>query len=150
MSLKKWIVKNNDISLAKEMAEECEVDSFTALLALNRGIDEAYLLDEFLSDESELDSPFALCDMDIAAERITAAIESFEKIAVFGDYDCDGVTATALLYSFLKSGGADVMYYIPNRLSEGYGMNEDAVRKLCAEGVKLIVTVDNGINAVVA
>lgn len=148
MSLKKWIVKNNDISLAKEMAEECEVDSFTALLALNRGIDEAYLLDEFLSDESELGSPFALCDMDIAAERITAAIESFEKIAVFGDYDCDGVTATALLYSFLKSGGADVMYYIPNRLSEGYGMNEDAVRKLCAEGVKLIITVDNGINAV--
>jgi len=147
MSLKKWLVKKPDRELALELAEECSVDSFLALLALNRGIEEPYELDMFLSDEIELDDPYSLKDMDLAVDRILLSISEGEKIAVFGDYDCDGVTATALMYSYLKSRGADVIYYIPNRLTEGYGMNCESVEMLSKKGVKLIVTVDNGINA---
>ncbi len=148
MALKKWIIKNYDKELAKELSEECGVDAFLALLAINRGVSDALDLDIFLSNDPELEDPFSLCDMDIAAGRVSFALENNEKITVFGDYDCDGVTATALLYSFLKEQGADVDFYIPNRLTEGYGMNLDAVQHLKEKGTKLIITVDNGINAV--
>lgn len=83
-----------------------------------------------------------------AASRITAALDGFEKIAVYGDYDADGVTATAVLYSYLESCGGDVVYYIPEREGEGYGLNCGAVDTLNRMGVKLIVTVDNGISSV--
>lgn len=86
--------------------------------------------------------------MDKAVERIENAIEKGERICVFGDYDADGVTSTTLMYSYLSSRNADVIYYIPDRVSEGYGMNCDAIKKLGEQGVKLIVTVDNGISAI--
>ncbi len=148
MGLKKWHIKENDFALAKILARECETSSFTAMLAVNRGIVDGYDLDVFLSDTPELNDPFLLCDMEKAVERISAAIITGEKIAVFGDYDCDGVTATALMYSYLQSKNADVIYYIPDRISEGYGMNLNAVKKLYDLGVTLIVTVDNGISAI--
>ncbi len=146
MNLKKWKISAGDSALAKELAEECDIDSFLALMAIKRGITEPYDLEEFLSEYYTPEDPYSLIDMDIAAERVIAAIEKGEKIAVFGDYDCDGVTSTALLFSYLKSRNADVVYYIPDRIKEGYGMNSSAVDTLYAEGVKLIVTVDNGIN----
>lgn len=86
--------------------------------------------------------------MEEAVSRISRALDSFEKIAVYGDYDADGVTATAMLYSYLESCGGDVIYYIPEREGEGYGLNLGAVDTLHAQGVKLIVTVDNGISSV--
>ncbi len=146
MALKKWKILEGDTALAKELAEECDVDSFLALLAVKRGITEPFDLEDFLSDYYSPEDPYSLADMDIAAERVISALEAGEKIAVFGDYDCDGVTATALLYSYLKSREADVTYYIPDRISEGYGMNLAAVDKLYSQGVSLIITVDNGIN----
>ena len=76
-----------------------------------------------LADDGSLEDPFLLPDMQIAVDRIEKAIESGEKIAVYGDYDCDGVTSTVILYSYLQSMGADVCYYIPDRLDEGFGMN---------------------------
>ncbi|MFR1501529.1 MAG: DHH family phosphoesterase [Ruminococcus sp.] len=85
-------------------------------------------------------------DMQAAADCLNAAIDSGEKICVYGDYDCDGVMATVILYSYLMELGADVVYYIPER-SEGYGMNLNALETLKAQGVSLIVTVDNGIAA---
>lgn len=147
MGLKKWNIKEFDRVRAKELAEECDINSFLALLALNRGITEAYEIDELFSDDIELEDPFSLADMDLASERILKAIDNFEKICVYGDYDCDGVTSTAIVFSYLKSVGADVIYYIPDRLKEGYGMNCAAIEKLKEQGIELIITVDNGINA---
>lgn len=103
---------------------------------------------ELLSDDGEMEDPFLLPDMQKAVDRIEKAIETGEKIAVYGDYDCDGVTSTAILYGYLQSMGADVCYYIPDRLDEGFGMNRGAVDHLHELGVTLIVTVDNGTSAV--
>ena len=100
-----------------------------------------------LTDDGSLEDPFLLPDMQIAVDRIEKAIESGEKIAVYGDYDCDGVTSTVILYSYLQSMGADVCYYIPDRLDEGFGMNRGAVDHLHEQGVTLIITVDNGTSA---
>ena len=86
--------------------------------------------------------------MDKAVRRIKTALERCELICVYGDYDADGVTSTSLLFSYLDTLGANAMYYIPSRESEGYGMNKKAIDFLNEKGVKLIVTVDNGIAAV--
>lgn len=146
MSLKKWIVGTPDREKAKLLAEECDIDPFAALIAVGRGIDDAGELELLLCDEPILCDPLELADIKIAAECINQAIENGEKIAVFGDYDCDGVVATSLLYDYLISRNADVVPYIPDRVSEGYGMNCAAVDKLKSQGVSLIVTVDNGIS----
>ena len=100
-----------------------------------------------LDCNSVLPDPFLMTDMDLAAGRVGLAMTRGERIAVFGDYDVDGITATCLLTDFLRSHGADCVPYIPGRLEEGYGLNPIAIRQLAAEGVKLIVTVDCGITA---
>ena len=92
--------------------------------------------------------PFGYADMDKAAERVRKAFDSGERICVYGDYDCDGVTATVLLYSYFEDSGADVLYYIPDRYNEGYGLNKKAVERIRKAGASLIVTVDNGISAI--
>lgn len=145
MGLKKWQVASYDKELAKELAEECEIDPIVALIASARGYTDPCDLEEFLSDEPCFSDPYEMADIVKAAEIINNSIELGEKIAVYGDYDCDGVTATALLYSYLKSRNANCCYYIPDRFDEGYGMNINAVKKLFNEHTKLIVTVDNGI-----
>ena len=146
MGLKKWCVAECDKALAKQLAAECDVDPIVALIAAARGYDDPTELEQFLSDEPYFTDPWETADIDVAAEIIKESISNGEKIAVFGDYDCDGVTATALLYSYLGTLGADCIYYIPDRFDEGYGMNKSAIEKLCKSGVKLIVTVDNGIS----
>ena len=102
----------------------------------------------YLGHEAQMPDPFLMTDMSLAAGRVGLAMTRGEKIAVFGDYDVDGITATCLLTSFLRRHGADVVSYIPGRLEEGYGLNPIAIRQLHGEGVKLIVTVDCGITAV--
>ena len=102
----------------------------------------------YLDCDCEMPDPFLMTDMDLAAGRVGVAISRGEKIAVYGDYDVDGITATCLLYDFLRQLGADVISYIPGRMEEGYGLNRMAIDQLHAEGVKLIVTVDCGITAV--
>ncbi len=148
MSRKKWITAHIDKELAAQVAENHSLDPFTALILVSRGITEYEDIEEFFDNDFSFCDPYLITDMDKAVERIEKAIDDFEKICVFGDYDADGVTATALMYSYLSSRGADVMYYIPDRVSEGYGMNCTAVDTLNEQGVKLIVTVDNGISAV--
>lgn len=145
MGFKKWSVAVPDKELAKSLAEECDIDPIIALIACERGYCDPASLEEFISDEPCFDNPYELADIEKAAGIINEAVESGVKIAVYGDYDCDGVTATALLYGYLKSKGADCIYYIPDRLNEGYGMNTSAVDKLKALGTELIITVDNGI-----
>lgn len=146
MSVKKWIVGTPDREKAKLLAEECDVDPFAALIAVGRGIDNEGELELLLSDEPILCDPSELADIKIAADYINGAVANGVKIAVFGDYDCDGVVATSLLYDYLVSRGAEVVAYIPDRVDEGYGMNCGAIDKLATQGVGLIVTVDNGIS----
>lgn len=148
MSRKKWLTAHIDKEMAAQVAENHSLDPFTALILVSRGITEYEDVEEFFDSEFSFCDPYLIVDMEKAVERIEKAINNFEKICVFGDYDADGVTATALMYSYLSSRGADVMYYIPDRVSEGYGMNCGAVDKLKEQGVKLIVTVDNGISAI--
>lgn len=145
MGMKKWQISDFDKALAKELADECDVDPIIALIASARGYTDPAALEEFLSDEPYFEDPRAICDIEKAAEIINAEIEIGGKIAVFGDYDCDGVTATALMFSYLSGRGADCVYYIPDRFQEGYGMNISAVKKLKSEGINLLITVDNGI-----
>lgn len=148
MSRKKWIVSKFDKERCAEISEDYGIPPFTALLAVSKGITDDAELEEFFSEETiYMSDPFELPDMDKAVDRIEKAIADEEKIAVFGDYDADGVTSTALLYTYLKKRGANVTYYIPDRIDEGYGMNIDAIDKIKSEGVSLIVTVDNGISA---
>lgn len=132
-----------------QTAEELNIDPHCVLLAYTRGIEDAYAAAEFFGiEEGEYADPFEFPDMAQAVERIRQAVDNFESIAVFGDYDVDGVTATAVLYMYLESLGAKVSYYIPDRHSEGYGLSKEAISKLCDCGINLIVTVDNGISAV--
>ena len=147
MSRKKWLVSALDKELASDIAEEYDIDPFCSLLLVSRGITDDSEIFDFFSKECRLSDPFEIKDMDKAAARIRKAIEEKEKILIYGDYDADGVTSTALLYLYLKSENADVITYIPDRNSEGYGLNLDAVKEISEKGVKLIITVDNGISA---
>ena len=148
MAMKKWVFANTDKALAGTLSEECDVDAFTALIACARGYTDAASLEEFLSDEPLLCDYRELADIEKAAQIINESIEKGELIAVYGDYDCDGITATALLTDYLRKRGARVVYYIPDRFTEGYGMHIESVKALHAKGVDLIITVDNGIAAV--
>ncbi len=148
MVFKKWRLRPANKELAKQLAQECDIDPFVALLATAREYTDPLYLEEFLSAEPMLSSPYELADIEKAAERISLAVEKQEKIAIFGDYDCDGISATVLLYSYLSQRGADVSYLIPSREKDGYGINPQAVNDLDAQGVKVIITVDNGIQAV--
>ena len=120
----------------------------TAMVLAARGFTGPVQAKKLLDANTPLIDPFAMTDMDLAVGRISYALEQQEKIAVFGDYDVDGITATCLLTEFLRSMGADCVPYIPGRLEEGYGLNPIAIRQLHQEGVKLIITVDCGITAV--
>lgn len=146
--MKKWTIKPCDKQLKNAISENYGLPSVLATLLTIRGITTEDAISDFLYREELTLDPFSIKDMDKAVERITAAVESGEKICIYGDFDVDGITSTALLYSYLTDIGADVMYYIPIREEEGYGMNIPAVEKLYHRGVNLIVTVDNGIAAI--
>ena len=119
-----------------------------AMILASRGIKDVRQAHAYLDCSSQLYDPFLMKDMDRAAGRLGLAMAKGEKIAVFGDYDVDGITATCLLTDMLRRHGADCVSYIPGRLEEGYGLNPLALHALARQGVKLIVTVDCGITAV--
>lgn len=117
-----------------------------ATIMMNRGISEP---EDFINPtEDSLIDPFLMLGMKKATKRILEAIKNHEKIAIYGDYDVDGITSTAIMVKFLRSHKADVMYYIPDRLEEGYGINKGAIDKISETGVTLLITVDCGITAV--
>ncbi len=147
VSFKKWVVGSPDREFAKLASEELDIDPFTALIAGARGINDITELEYFLTNEPVLSDINTLVDINKAADAINEAIESKLKIAIFGDYDCDGVMATAIMYKYLVSRGADVITYIPDRISEGYGMNIKAIDSLKESGAEFIITVDNGISS---
>ena len=120
----------------------------TAMVLAARGIRNPAEAHARLDCNCQMPDPFLMKDMALAAGRVGLAMSRGEKIAVFGDYDVDGITSTCLLTHFLRRDGADVVSYIPGRLEEGYGLNPIAIHQLHGEGVKLIITVDCGITAV--
>lgn len=148
MNNKVWIYKNNDKVIVKDLMTRYGLSELCSGVLQNRleiiGGNPDNLFKRVLHN---LHNPFLLNDMDLAVSRIEKAVMRKEKITIFGDYDADGVTSTAILYMFLIENGADVDYYIPNRFSDGYGMNLEAIKKIANKGVKLIITVDNGIAA---
>ncbi len=146
--MKKWTVAKLNKDIAVDISMRHELPMLIAMMLAIRGITGDEEINDFLYNESELSDPFDAKDMEKAVERIKQAIENYEKICIYGDFDADGVTSTALLYSYLEAVGANVMFYIPAREGEGYGMNNEAISLLSEQGVKLIVTVDNGIAAV--
>jgi single-stranded-DNA-specific exonuclease len=147
---KKWRFKNSDFDSSLTLASEVDVSPFAAQLLINRGIKTAAEARSYLYPSLDgLHSPFKLAGMDKAIERIHKAISRGEKICVYGDYDTDGTTATALLLNTFRQMDVLVDYYIPNRFGEGYGLSEDTVEKIHQKNdAKLLITVDCGITAV--
>ena len=149
MGRKVWNISTYDKNAASALALKTGVDDFAVLLLQSRGIKTAQAVLDFVSAaEAELSSPFLIKDMEKAAERISRAVENGEKILVFGDYDADGVTATALLSSYLEAIGADVSHRIPSRLKEGYGLSPVTAEEICRSDINLVITVDNGIASI--
>ncbi len=146
MGMKEWVLPPLDKDAAAELAEQCNIHPFLAVLLLTRGITDPETVEDFLYNRELRDDPFAFADMDLAVERIQRAMDNGEKILVFGDYDADGITSTLLLYLYLKQQNAQVSYYIPTR-EEGYGLSKTVIEAQAALGITLIVTVDNGIAA---
>ncbi|MBR5774079.1 MAG: single-stranded-DNA-specific exonuclease RecJ [Clostridia bacterium] len=146
MSRKRWQILDSNPQAAAEISEQFGISPVTSLLLASRGFCADEAVEDFLMRMPDFQCPYDLIDMDKAVDRINLALENGEKIAVYGDYDADGVTATTLLFRYFKSRGADVIWYVPERC-EGYGLNNNAIDFLCGEGVRLIVTVDNGVAA---
>ncbi len=145
---KVWRVRRADPALLYILQHELRVSPVLARLLANRGIatvEEARLFLEGGLDE--MHDPYLMADMDRAVERIGVALDSGEKILVYGDYDADGATATALLVKVLTGLGGRVGYYVPNRMEEGYGLHLEALARAGQEGYGLVVTVDCGISA---
>lgn len=149
----RWLVKasheeTEKSAQVKEIVEKIGLRAVTAQLLVNRGCTTAELAHEFLEQSTErLHDPFLMKDMRRAAERIIEKAESGCRIVIYGDYDVDGVTSVSILYMYLSDMGADVRYYIPSRLGEGYGMSEMSLRHLREDGCDTVVTVDTGITA---
>lgn len=144
--MKKWTVGMPDRKTVSSLMLSCGVSSLAAAAIASKGYSSPESVMEALN-VSELSDPFLIKDMQKAADTINAAIDNDERICIYGDYDCDGIMATVILYSYLSEAGADVFYYIPER-SEGYGLNMKAIDSIAEEGASLIVTVDNGISAI--
>ncbi len=142
-----WNVAQPDMSAVNTLVSSGYAP-LTAMVLASRGISTQADAQKYLDCNCPLIDPFIMTDMALAAGRVGLAMSRGEKIAVFGDYDVDGITATCLLTDFLRRNGTDVVSYIPGRLEEGYGLNPIALRQLAAEGVNLIITVDCGITAV--
>ena len=148
---RKWNVgdRDTDREAAEKIAAALGIEYITAKLLCARGYRTPEEANSFIRLETELfPDPFLMKDMDLATDRILSAINNGEKMTVYGDYDVDGVTSTALLRLWLTENGGDADYYIPSRAGEGYGVNREAVGKLAERGTKLIITVDTGITAV--
>lgn len=148
MKKTKWITGKYDENIAKHLEDVLNVPSLTAKLLAVRGIKKEDEARFFLKkDTADLHDPFLLKDMDLAVARITQALSDGETIAVYGDYDADGVTSTYILTDYLISCGAKCVHYIPDRFGDGYGISETGLSYLLEKGVSLIVTVDTGITA---
>jgi single-stranded-DNA-specific exonuclease len=146
---RRWNVAPADSSAAGELAARLKTSPLLAQVLLNRGLRDPDACNDFLRPSLRcLHDPFLIPNLPRAAERVARAIRDREKIVIYGDYDVDGITATAILWHAIKALGGVVEFYIPHRIEEGYGLNAEAVAHLCNDGAGLIVSVDCGVTAV--
>ncbi len=144
--MNKWIVNAPDRELTEKLKKDTGLPDFICRVLVSRGIASRESADRFFNG-TVLSDPMMIKDMDKAVVVVSEAIENGDKIAIYGDYDCDGITSTYMLHNYLEACAADVTWYIPDR-DEGYGLNNAAIDLLKKQGAKLIITVDNGISAV--
>ncbi len=145
----KYVRDEINEKIISEIAQKNNISEICASLLYNRGYTDADSAAKFLNfDDVVMYSPLLLKDVDKAVERIRQALDNNERIVIYGDYDVDGVTSVTILYLYLKNIGAQVSYYIPNRIEEGYGLSNDAIKLISSYGVSLIITVDTGVTAV--
>ena len=147
--MKKWLLKEKSMPHGNSATEYLGIDKNIADIMINRGIEKLEDIKMYINPSFDfLRDPFLLKGMDRAVSRIKEAISNKEKICIYGDYDVDGVSSTSILKIYFDSIGYPVQYYIPNRLEEGYGLNEDAVKYVYELGTQLMITVDCGITSI--
>jgi single-stranded-DNA-specific exonuclease len=146
----KWVLAEEpEPGLVQSLLESTELPANIIKILINRHLDTTQTIQQFLNPSlTDLKDPFELHGMEAGIDRVTRALMNNEKIMIYGDYDVDGITATALLYMVFNKLGAQVSFYLPNRLTEGYGLSKKCIDEARANGVTLIVTVDTGITAV--
>ncbi len=143
-----WEYRPLDPSAGKQLEDDLHIHKILAQVLAARKLDSPSEASAFLNPRlSSIKDPFLLKDMDKAVERFVRAVKNHEKICIYGDYDVDGITATVLLIRFLKWLDRDADYYVPSRISEGYGMNCGAIDRIAQNKTTLLITVDNGISA---
>ena len=148
MAEKKWTYNKTDNVKANELAMKINITPLLAKVLISRGLGTPEQINKFLHEWKNINySPFLMKDMDRAVKTITEAVEEGKRITVYGDYDCDGITSTAILTNFLKYIGAKVDHFIPDRLTDGYGISCAALDKIAERGTQLVITVDCGISA---
>lgn len=149
MKRNKWEVRIQDTDKVNSLIKKLKINSVLARLLINRNLDSVESVNDFLNkDKDNFFDPFLMKDMEKAVKRIKEAVYNKEKITIYGDYDVDGVTSTSVLYLYLKEKKAIVDYYIPNRNTEGYGINKAALEKIALADTKLLISVDTGITAI--
>ncbi len=147
MGFRNWITKILDKDEIFRISKECDIPLLSAAILLSRGISDTDEIKKFIRSDIEYSYPKNWYGMQECAKAVKRLIDEKKKMCIYGDYDADGVTATAVMYQYLKSVGADVIYYIPERDRDGYGLNNKAIDYLHSEGVEAIITVDNGVSA---
>ncbi len=147
--IKKWEYSKCNEDKAIELSKNNNISELMAKILINRGIDNDLSVQRFLHPKLEnLYDPFLFKDMEVAVNEIVKACENKEKITIYGDYDVDGITSIAVLKKFLIELGANVEHYLPSRLEEGYGLNNEAIKKIADGETSLLITVDCGISAI--
>ena len=146
--IKKWQIYESNNEKIEEISKKYNLNKLLATILVNRNIEENQIETYLNPNRKNFHDPFLMPDMEIAVNRILKAMGNKEKIIIYGDYDVDGITSITVLKSFLKDRGIDVDQYIPNRLEEGYGLNNPAVKKIAEQGYDLMITVDCGISGI--
>lgn len=146
--IKKWQIYESNNEKIEEISKKYNLNKLLATILVNRNIEEKQIETYLNPNRKNFHDPFLMPDMEIAVNRILKAMGNKEKIIIYGDYDVDGITSITVLKSFLKDRGIDVDQYIPNRLEEGYGLNNPAVKKIAEQGYDLMITVDCGISGI--
>ena len=145
---KKWQIYESNNEKIEEISKKYNLNKLLATILVNRKIEENQIEIYLNPNRKNFHDPFLMPDMEIAVNRILKAMKNKEKIIIYGDYDVDGITSITVLKSFLKDRGIDVDQYIPNRLEEGYGLNNPAVKKIAEQDYDLMITVDCGISGI--
>ncbi|MBO4816452.1 MAG: single-stranded-DNA-specific exonuclease RecJ [Clostridia bacterium] len=144
---KKWEIYYADEDKINEIASKFNISKLLARILVNRGITKNEEIEVFLNPtRDDFYDPFLMPDMEKTVERIIKAIDEKEKVIIYGDYDVDGITSITVLKKYLEERGLNVDYYIPNRLEEGYGLNNEAIKKIIDDKYTLVITVDCGIS----